>query len=274
MHAARTALIPLRPLTVGEILDASFLIVRRNARLMVGLPLVVAGGTAVYALLGLGLWFLLGNTTIEGVQIVLTVLMGLFGLLLLTQCLVWMTAILSRVSLQIVLGEGFAPTTTAITLRGSLPLFWPILGLSVLQYLALAVIQTAVSLLFYVLLFIVVLGGGATGEGTLETVATLGVTLLSYLLAAAGYAYISLTVPALATEGRTAPGWIGKPAKPTTIISAFERSIRLIGRRQIVRVTAILGGALFLCLSVVVLIAGGLQIAVLLFAFSINQDKM
>ena len=43
LDAARTALIPLRPLTIGEILDGAFLIVRRNLRLMLGLPLVVAG---------------------------------------------------------------------------------------------------------------------------------------------------------------------------------------------------------------------------------------
>ena len=44
LDASRTALIPLRPLTIGEILDGGFLIVRRNIRLMVGVPLVLAGG--------------------------------------------------------------------------------------------------------------------------------------------------------------------------------------------------------------------------------------
>ena len=67
-------------------------------------------------------------------QIVLTVLMGLLGLLVLQQFLVWLTAILSRVSLQTVLGEGFAPATTRATWRASLPLFWPMLGLSLLQW--------------------------------------------------------------------------------------------------------------------------------------------
>ena len=37
LDAARTALIPLRPLTITEILDRGFLIVRRNIRLMIGL---------------------------------------------------------------------------------------------------------------------------------------------------------------------------------------------------------------------------------------------
>ena len=143
LDAARTALIPLRPLTIGEILDGGFLIVRRNIRLMVGLPLVVAGGAAAYVLAGVGLWVLLGNTTSRSAQIVLTVLMGLLGLLLLQQFLVWLTAILSRVSLQTVLGEGFAPATTRATWQASLPLFWPVLGLSLLQWVAVSVVQTA-----------------------------------------------------------------------------------------------------------------------------------
>ena len=123
-------------MTIGEILDGGFLIVRRNIRLMVGLPLVLAGGTAAYVLAGVGLWVLLGNTTARTAQILLTVALGLLGLLLLQQCVVWMTAILSRVSLQTVLGEGFAPATTQPTLRASLPMFWPVLGLSLLQCVA------------------------------------------------------------------------------------------------------------------------------------------
>ena len=96
LDAARHVIIPLRPLGIGEILDGAFLIVRRNVRLMLGLPLVVAGGAAVYVLAGVGMWVALGNTTARTAQIVLTVLMGLLGMLLLQQCLVWMTAILSR----------------------------------------------------------------------------------------------------------------------------------------------------------------------------------
>ena len=88
LDASRTALIPLRPLTIGEILGVGFLIVRLNVRLMIGLPLVVAGGTAAYGLAGVGLWLLLGNTTSRTAQLVLTVLMGLIGLLLLQQFMV------------------------------------------------------------------------------------------------------------------------------------------------------------------------------------------
>ena len=270
LDASRTALIPLRPLTIGEILDGAFLIVRRNVRLMLGLPLVIAGGTATYVLAGVGLWVLLGNTTARTAQVVSTVLMGLLGLLLLQQCLVWMTAILSRVSLQTVLGEGFAPATTAVTLRSSLPLFWPVLGLSLLQYVAVNLVQTVITLLYYA----VVLGAVLSGVQS-ETLATIGVILLSaftYLVAMVCYAYLSLTVPALSTESRHAPGWIGKPARPTTVISSFGRAFSLVGKRNLIRVALLFGGMVGICLGVIVLVAAGAAAILYLFATSISLD--
>ena len=270
LDASRTALIPLRPLTIGEILDGAFLIVRRNVRLMLGLPLVIAAGTATYVLAGVGLWVLLGNTTARTAQVVSTVLMGLLGLLLLQQCLVWMTAILSRVSLQTVLGEGFAPATTAVTLRSSLPLFWPVLGLSLLQYVAVNLVQTVITLLYYA----VVLGAVLSGVQS-ETLATIGVILLSaftYLVAMVCYAYLSLTVPALSTESRHAPGWIGKPARPTTVISSFGRAFSLVGKRNLIRVALLFGGMVGICLGVIVLVAAGAAAILYLFATSISLD--
>ncbi|MET1005451.1 MAG: hypothetical protein ABWX96_07870 [Propionibacteriaceae bacterium] len=269
LDASRTALIPLRPLTIGEILDGGFLVVRRNARLMLGLPLVVAGGTAVYILIGVGLWFLLGNTTVQGVQVALVVVMALVLFLLLVQCLVWMTAILSRLTLQTVLGEGFAPATGQLTLKSSLPLFWPVLGLSLLQYLASSVIQTAVSLLYYGLVIGSVLTAGDTELGAGAVVV---VSVLTFLLTACLYGYIALTVPALATESRHAPGWIGKPLKATTVISSFERSFRLVGLRNLVRVTLVLAAAMLISLALLALLAAGALAMVLLFATSINHD--
>jgi hypothetical protein len=262
-------LIPLRPLTIGEILDGGFLVVRRNARLMVGLPLVVTAGTALYLLLGVGLWFLLGNSTLAGAQTVLVVLMTLLGFLLLVQCLVWMTAILSRVTLQTVLGEGFAPATATFSLRASLRLFWPVLGLSALQYLASSVIQTAVTVLYYLFLGATLLAGGG---GDLTVVAVVVVSVVAFLLTACGYGLISLTVPALATESRHAPGWVGTPARPTTVVSSFERSVRLVGRSNLLRVTLVLAGAMVVSLALVLLLAAGALVVVVLFASSLSRD--
>jgi hypothetical protein len=269
LDASRAALIPLRPLGVTEILDGAFLVVRRNARLMLGLPLVIAGGTALYVLVGVGLWFLLGNTTVRGAQIGLTIVLALFGLLLLMQCLVWMTAILSRVTLQTVLGDGFAPVDREITLRSSLPLFWPVLGLSLLQYLASSVIQTAVSVLSYAVLAVGLL---TQPDEVFTGVLTVLSSVLTFALTMGCYGYISLTVPALAIESRGAPEWFGKPARATTVITAFERSFRLVGGRNVVRVTLVLAGATLISLGLVALLAAGALALLLLFATSINED--
>ncbi len=275
LDAAKTALIPLRPLTIGEILDGAFVVVRGSARMMVGLPLVVAGGTALYLLLGLGLYLLLGNTTAKWAQIAFTVLIGLIGVFLLIQCLVWMTAVLSRISLQTVLGEGFAPRGSSIgavgrvTLRNSLPMFWPVLGLSMLQYLAASVVQTALTVVYYVILIPITflsVQGGAFGF-----VASAALSMLTFGLTALVYGYLALTVPALAIEGRTAPGWIGKPAKPTTVFITFERAFRLIGLSNIVRVALVMGGAMAVSIALIGLLTAGLLALIVLFATSIGQ---
>ena len=268
LDAAKTALIPLRPLTIGEILDGAFAVVRLNARMMVGLPLVVAGGTAVYLLVGLGLYLLLGNTTARWAQILITVLMGLAGFFVLVQCLVWMTAVLSRVSLQTVLGDGFAPASSRITLRNSLPMFWPVLGLSLLQYVAASAVQTVLGLLYYLLLIPIALLGA---EGTFGFAASMVLSLLTFGVTALAYGYLALTVPAFATEGRTAPGWIGKPLKSTTVFTAFERAFRLIGLSNVVRVALVMAGAMTVAFALIGLLAAGLLALIVLFATSIGQ---
>lgn len=270
--ASRTALIPLRPLTIGEILDGGFLIVQRNARLMVGLPLVVAGGAAAYVLLGVGLWVLLGNTTSRTAQLVLVILMGVIGLLILQQFLVWMTAVLSRVSLQTVLGEGFAPAPETATLRSALHLFWPVLGLSMLQGLALSVVQSALSVIYYAVILLLL--ASASLPQVVSDIVTVGFALIIYLAMAVGYGYLSLTVPALANESRRSPGWIGKPVKPTNVITAFDRAIRLVGRKNLPRVALIYAGLLAICVGLVVLIALGVVLMMFLFAQAMNADLL
>lgn len=265
LDAAKTAQIPLRPLTIGEILDGAFLVVRINARKMIGLPLVIAGGTAAYVLLGVGLWFLLGNTTGQGVQIVLVVLMALLGMFLVVQCLVWMTAILSRVSLQTVLGDGFAPITSQVSLRSSLPLFLPMLGLALLQYVASSIIQSVVGVFYYAALF----AGLLAGED-FAVLASVVVSVLAFLLTAVAYGYIALTVPALAVESKHTPGWIGKPFKQTNVLTSFERSVKLVGLKNVGRVTLIMAGAMIVCLALISLLSVGFLAVVALYASALG----
>ena len=166
------------------------------------------------------------------------------------------------------LGEGFAPSTDRVTLRTSLPMFWPVFGLSLLQYVAAALVQTVLSTVYYLLL-IPLLALGASG--TVGAIASLALSLLTFLVTALAYGYLALTVPALATEGRTAPAWIGKPLRPTTVFSSFERAFRLIGTSNLIRVALVMGGAITISVALICLLSAGVLGLIVLFAGSIGQ---
>ena len=265
LDASRAALIPLRPLTISEILDASFLIVRRNVRLMLGLPLVVTGAAAVYLLFGLLMYWILGNTTGQVLQVVFVVLMAMLGGMLLVQGLVWMTGILSRVSLQTVLGEGFAPTTTKVTLRSSLHLFWPMFGLAVLQYFATSLVQGVLAVLINFVSVLVL-----TGNLVLMLVSYAVWIFIALAVSSAAYGLIGLTVPAFSLESRHAPGWIGKPEKPTTVISSFERSFQLVGTKNLVRVALVFSAAMAITVAVITVITFGILLLIALYVQSLG----
>ena len=133
-----------------------------------------------------------------------------------------------------------------------------------------------ISIGYYAAVIALALGGGDGGDGadgsTGQLVLLSALTLLSYLLLAVAYGYLSLTVPALATEGRRAPAWIGKPYRPTTVISAFERSIRLVGKRNILRVGLLYGGLLLIVGGLLLLVAAGMAAIIYLFATSLSAD--
>lgn len=265
LDASRAALIPLRPLTISEILDASFLIVRRNVRLMLGLPLVVTGGSAVYLLFGLLMYWILGNTTGQVLQVVFVVLMAMLGGMLLVQGLVWMTGILSRVSLQTVLGEGFAPSTTKVTLRTSLHLFWPMFGLAVLQYFATSLVQGVLAVLVNFVTALVL-----TGNMVLMIISYVVWLFIALAVSSAAYGLIGLTVPSFSLESRRAPGWIGKPEKPTTVFSSFERSFQLVGTKNLVRVALVFSAAMVITVAVITAMTLGILLVIALYVQSLG----
>jgi hypothetical protein len=132
------------------------------------------------------------------------------------------------------------------------------------------VVQTILTFGYYAVGIGVAVAG--VEDDTLAVAGLAVVTLVTYALAVVLYGYLSLTVPALATESRNAPGWIGKPVRPTNPLTAFERSIRLIGWRNLVRVGLIYGGLVLVCLAVITLVAGGLVVMIVLYARALNAD--
>jgi len=274
LDATRSALIPLRPLTIGEILDAAFLVLRHNARTMVGLPFAVAGAAALYALLLAGLWWGVGSVAGETAQVLLVVLAGLLGLLMLSLIVSWMTALLTRVSLHTALGEGFAPAQNQVTWRRVRSMFWPMAGVSVLQAVASSLVQVVVSVVYYVLLLVITIPA-LQGRSTFGFVTGWVLSaVLALLLYSAASSYIALVVPAWSVESSGMPGWIGKPIRPTNIGSAFIRSITLIGLRNLARCTAVMLATILLSVLTAAALWVGVVLVCLLYADSLGLDLL
>lgn len=268
LDAGRTALIPLRPLTIGEILDAGFTVLRSNARTMMGLPLAVAGLAAVYALGLVGLAATLGNVGGELAQGAILVIGVLIGGLLLTMCLAWMTAVLTRASLHTLLGDGFAPDSR-ISWRQARAMFLPMVGLSLLMAVATGIVNTVTSVIYYLSLIPVVASGGSDAGllGSLVVSAVIFVVLYS-----ATYSYLTLVVPAWTVESTAMPGWIGKPARTTTIITAFARSVLLIGLRNLPRAAAVMAAVMAIAVSVAAVVYLSVALLVLLWGNVVGID--
>ncbi|WP_197430200.1 hypothetical protein [Auraticoccus cholistanensis] len=238
-RAAEQALLPLRPLTLGEILDAGFWVVVRNARAMVGLPLGVAVLQGLFVLTLLWLWRLLGQHTSQLVAGVVVVLVALLGLLAGGVLLVWLTAVLSRFSLRTVLGPGFAPTTTSIGWRQNLRLLGPMTGFAVLATVLLAVVSWLSSFVSVLALPLTV-----TGDPVLAAAGSLLALVLMAGVACWGYSYLLLAVPVYALESASAPSWIGRPRRETWMPVAFVRALVLVGGRQVLRALVLTGAVI------------------------------
>ncbi|SDE58066.1 hypothetical protein [Auraticoccus monumenti] len=248
-RAAEQALLPLRPMTLGEILDVGFLVVQRNARVMVGLPLVVAVLEGVAVLLLLGVQVLVSRVASDVVAWVVVAVLGALGLLAAGVLVVWLSAVMSRFSLQTVLGDGFAPAVSRITWRANLRLLGPMTGFTVLAALLLGVLSYAASLSSLLLVPFTV--GGDPVAATIGGVLYLAI---SAWLTSWAWAYPMLAVPAYALESATAPSWIGRPLAPTWMPASFFRAISLVGWRQVPRAVAVTACVLAMATAAVLLV--------------------
>lgn len=265
LDAARSALIPLRPLTVGEIMDAAFLIVRRNAARMLLAPLVIAVSMVVYAVLSALLMSLVGEWSAPQAQQIISVLLVLLGVAVMIGALLWLTAMLTRVSLVTVLGEDLVVTPRQ-TWKASLLSILPMLGLG-----------------FFAALFsmVVISASGAVTIGGLLGVARwvpfeaqdpalVAVGIVGSVVGVWGYAMISLMVPTWVAENRHAPRWPGKPHRPTSVITAATRSIALVGWRNSWRVVGAIVSAAIALAVVSLLLQLGISTIIELYLLSLG----
>lgn len=269
LDATSAALIPLRPLTIGEVMDAAFLVIRRNARSMLGLPLAMTSALAAYVTVCvLALWAL-GENTDATVAVVVGILLGMLGMLVFIGLVVWISGLMTRASLQTVMGEGFAPPTP-MTMKSALAWIGPMLVLALLVGTYLSVGQGVGSLVFSVLLTGIGLIGVADPVSTV--VLLLLMMVIGTLITAWTYSFVSLAIPIYAAEGKLAPDWIGKGRFPPNPLTAVLRSFRLVGWRGSFRVMLALAGALLGTYLIATFVYVGLLMIVILFATSLRLD--
>lgn len=269
LEAGRTAAIPLRPLTMVEILDAAFVVLRRRPGVMLGLPVLVVLGLVAQSLgLTLGVW-LLGEIRSQIAQVVI----GLLGVMLLSIVVVaavmWVNAVLTRVSLEVLVGPGFAPAPRRFHLRTMLRMTPAIIGLSLLQLVGMWIIQSGVSVLSYLSFAALVIP-----DPVMQWIGILLVLALMLVATCWAYSYLAMAVPAYMVENARTPAWIGKPWRPTTVFSAYGRAFALIGFRRAVRPVLVLAGTVVICLAVFAAATTGVLMLVMSLLFTLQADLL
>lgn len=248
LDAGSTALIPLRPLTLIEILDAGFVVLRRRPRVMLGLPLALFAAVAGQAAVAAAATYLLGELTSSVAVIVLAVLGQLVAGLIAVAAVIWVSALLTRTAIQTLLGPGFAPAPRRPTLRSAVAAIPGVLGLTLLQGVGIAVMQSALSVVSLLILPTFFLADPA-----LQWISQLVVAAALVIVACGAYSYLTLATPAYMAESRHIPGWIGKPWRTTGFVTAFGRSFVLVGWRNLWRAALVLAGTVVICSVVIAL---------------------
>lgn len=221
MDAQAGLLLPLRPLTLGEIMDIAFMLIQRNPAAMLGKPLAVSCGFGLWAGLSIALYLLVLKIRGETTAALVGGLMAIVYVVALGIAIAWLGVLISRVSAQNVLGQGFAPAFARLTWRRAIAILPSVLGFTFLAFIAFSVWTNITG---FLMVFAV--------PFAFSEVAIVIVMALVLLLWVLGFGYLVSAVPAYALESAAAPGWIGKPKRATNLVTAFVRSVQLIGWRQ------------------------------------------
>lgn len=269
LDSASVALIPLRPLSIGEIMDAAFLIVRRNAKDLLGLPLAVVCALSVLYATGVGLWAAMGDLQADLASILLLIAMVMLFGLIVAVFVMWLSGVLTRASLQTVMGEGFAPPAK-LTPKQAMRWFLPMLAIALLMGAYMSLAQTVGSIGVMLLQFALVININAD-ELTLllQLLFTTGaiVFLMSWL-----YSWVAVAIPSYVAEGPMAPPWIGRGRRPTNVVMAFVRSFRLVGWKDSFRVALALAGAILGLFLAAVMVFVGCFLLMVLFLQALRID--
>src|SRR5699024_11078790 len=178
-----------------EVLDSAFLVLRRRPSAMLGLPLLVVLAMAAQALgLAVGVW-LLGELRSVVAQILIAVLGTMLLSVVLVAAVMWVNAVLTRVSLEVLMGPGFAPAPRRLHLRTMLRMTPAVIGLSLLQLVGVWLVQMLAATLSYLLVPV-----AAIGDPVLQWIGLLLITALMVLGCCWAYSYLAVAVPAHMAE--------------------------------------------------------------------------
>lgn len=258
--AQTSLLLPLRALTLGEIMDVAFMLIQRNPAALLGKPLALSCGFGVCFGFGVAGYLLLMRLSGDAVANVVAAILGLVFFFALGIAVVWLGVLISRVSAAEVLGQGFAPTLTKLTWRRSLSVLPSVLGFTCLAAIAFSIWTNITGfLIVFVLPF------------TYSEAAVAAVMAVIVALWVLGFGYLICAVPAYALENASAPGWIGKPARSTNLATAFFRSFQLIGWRQAGRCLLLTLGSLVVALVTVAACSAGTIVLVWVYAGNLTD---
>lgn len=247
LDAANVALIPLRPLSIGEILDGAFLIVRRNARSLLGLPLVFVAALSVVVAVTTLVGRLLGEFSGSFVGVLIILLQALVVGVVAAGALVWLMGLLTRASIVTVMGEGFAPPVR-LTIRQAVRFAGPMLALALLIGAVLSLMQGVAGTVNMILTYATFSVGGLADDETTFLMEAVLVMVLGVFLGCWLVSWVSVAVPVYVAEGAMAPDWVGRGRRPVNVVTALLRSFVLVGWRDSFRVGVVLTGAVCLML--------------------------
>ena len=186
----KPGLIPLRPLTLGTMLGASFQVLRRNPRPMFGFALLLTGAVSLLAVvLSATLTFvsLSRLDTVVDAEDANAIAAGsvatlfLSALIPITLSIAAVAVLQGVVVLEVARGTVGEKLTLRGLFRGARGRIWPLIGWSLLLTAA-AVVAVTIAVLLIVLLSVAAGSGGPVVAAVLTTFAILGAVVLAFWL--------------------------------------------------------------------------------------------
>ncbi|MFY7068051.1 glycerophosphoryl diester phosphodiesterase membrane domain-containing protein [Nocardiopsis changdeensis] len=213
-QAPKPGVVALRPMTLGDILNGAFTLIRRNPKTMVGLSLVIMAVTGVISSVGFGSYM---STYGEFVDRILndplaidpndpvpfgpwTLIAMYAGSLLSSLGIAIATGLLTATVGMAVLGGKLSPSQAWSSVKGRM---WPVIGLALLRLLIDAVIATVAVFLGvggFLLGLLMISGGSDVAGAVVAALGLVGAALFWLVVRVWIFVRIKFAMPAVVLE--------------------------------------------------------------------------